>query len=222
MSIADNIKQIKEELPQGVTLVAVSKFHPVESLMEAYNAGQRVFGESRAQELVLKATAMPMDVQWHFIGHLQTNKVKTVVPIVSMIHSVDSEKLLEAIDAEAEKIGRTVDVLLELHVAQEETKYGFDTAALERCSADGVFARCRNVRVRGVMGMATNTDDEREIRNEFKKIVGMFAKLKAGVMSGNPMFNEISMGMSDDYKIAVAEGSTMVRIGSHIFGPRQY
>ena len=222
IDIADNIRQMKKELPQSVTLVAVSKFHPVDSLMQAYEAGQRVFGESRAQELVQKAAVMPDDVKWHFIGHLQTNKVKAVVPIVSLIHSIDSEKLLLAVNEEAAKLGRVVDVLLELHVAQEETKYGFDRQTLAQCAADGLFQKCGNVRVCGVMGMATNTDDEQEIRREFRRIVDVFRSLKAGEMSRNPDFKEISMGMSDDYRIALAEGSTMVRVGSHIFGPRQY
>lgn len=213
---------MKKELPQSVTLVAVSKFHPVDSLMQAYEAGQRVFGESRAQELVQKAAVMPDDVKWHFIGHLQTNKVKAVVPIVSLIHSIDSEKLLLAVNEEAAKLDKVVDVLLELHVAQEETKYGFDRQALAKCAADGLFRKCGNVRVCGVMGMATNTDDEQEIRREFRRIVDVFRSLKAGEMSRNPDFKEISMGMSDDYRIALAEGSTMVRVGSHIFGPRQY
>lgn len=222
VNVAENIEQIKKELPLCVTLVAVSKFHPIEALKAAYGAGQRAFGESRAQELAQKAAEMPSDVKWHFIGHLQTNKVKVVVPIASLIHSVDSEKLLLAIDAEAAKINRVSDVLLELHVAQEDSKYGFDAESLRHCTENGVFERCRNVRIRGVMGMATNTDDETEIRNEFRRIVQMFKDLKSGVMHTNPAFDVVSMGMSDDYRIAVEEGTTMVRIGSHIFGPRQY
>ena len=196
IDVAENIKQMKKELPQSVTLVAVSKFHPTEALMAAYDAGQRVFGESRAQELVQKAATMPSDVQWHFIGHLQTNKVKAVVPIVTLIHSVD--------------------------VAQEETKYGFDLSDLASLEEAGVFDNCRNVRVRGVMGMATNTDNKTEIRKEFQRIVGVFREMKSGIMAKNPAFDIVSMGMSDDYRIAVEEGSTMVRVGSHIFGPRQY
>lgn len=222
IDVAENIRQLKKELPQSVTLVAVSKFHSVEALMAAYDAGQRAFGESRAQELVLKAAAMPSDVQWHFIGHLQTNKVKAVVPIAALIHSVDSGKLLTAINAEAGKIGKIVDVLLELHVAQEETKYGFDLTDLAYLNEAGLFENCRNVRVRGVMGMATNTDNETEIRKEFQRIVGVFRDMKSGIMAKNSVFDIVSMGMSDDYRIAVEEGSTMVRVGSHIFGPRQY
>lgn len=222
IDVAENIKQMKKELPQSVTLVAVSKFHPTEALMAAYDAGQRVFGESRAQELVQKAATMPSDVQWHFIGHLQTNKVKAVVPIVALIHSVDSDKLLTAINAEAEKIGKIVDVLLELHVAQEETKYGFDLSDLVCLEKTGMLDNCRNVRVRGVMGMATNTDNETEKRKEFQRIVGVFREMKSGIMAKNPAFDIVSTGMSDDYRIAVEEGSTMIRVGSHIFGPRQY
>ena len=222
IDVAENIKQMKKELPQSVTLVAVSKFHPTEALMAAYDAGQRVFGESRAQEFVQKAATMPSDVQWHFIGHLQTNKVKTVVPIVTLIHSVDSGKLLTAINAEAEKIGKIVDVLLELHVAQEETKYGFDMSDLVCLEKTGMLDNCRNVRVRGIMGMTTNTDNEAEIRKEFQRIVGVFREMKSGIMAKNPAFDIVSMGMSDDYRIAVEEGSTMIRVGSHIFGPRQY
>ena len=188
-------------------------------------AGKKKLQEVRStklQELVQKAATMPSDVQWHFIGHLQTNKVKTVVPIVTLIHSVDSGKLLTAINAEAEKIGKIVDVLLELHVAQEETKYGFDLSDLVCLEKTGMLDNCRNVRVRGVMGMATNTDNETEIRKEFQRIVGVFREMKSGIMAKNPVFDIVSMGMSDDYRIAVEEGSTMIRVGSHIFGPRQY
>ena len=222
MSIASKITELHNELPQDVRLVAVSKFHPAECIMEAYNAGQRLFGENRPQEFAAKCKVLPEDIQWHFIGHLQTNKVKAVVPIVTLIHSVDSDKLLTAINAEAEKIGKIVDVLLELHVAQEETKYGFDLSDLACLEETGVFDNCRNVRVRGVMGMATNTDNETEIRKEFQRIVGVFREMKSGIMAKNPAFDIVSMGMSDDYRIAVEEGSTMVRVGSHIFGFRQY
>ena len=222
MSIAENIKQVLSELPEKVRLVAVSKFHPNEAIEEAYRAGQRVFGESKVQEMTAKYESLPKDIEWHFIGHLQTNKVKTVVPIVTLIHSVDSGKLLTAINVEAEKIGKIVDVLLELHVAQEETKYGFDMSDLVCLEKTGMLDNCRNVRVRGVMGMATNTDNETEIRKEFQRIVGVFREMKSGIMAKNPAFDIVSKGMSDDYRIAVEEGSTMVRVGSHIFGPRQY
>ena len=220
--VSENIKRIKSELPQDVTLVAVSKFHPVESLKEAYDFGQRVFGESRAQELETKAKQLPQDIEWHFIGHLQTNKIKLILPIVSLIHSVDSEKLLEAINAEAGKIGQIANVLFEIHVAKEESKYGFTFDYLKQNSAVDFESKYPNVRICGVMGMATNTEDEQEIRKEFKMIRSAYDELKLGYFSDKPYFKEISMGMSDDYKIAIEEGSTMVRIGSSIFGPRQY
>ena len=190
--------------------------------MQAYNAGQRVFGESRAQELVQKASAMPSDVEWHFIGHLQTNKLKMVVPLVKMIHSIDSEKLLIAVNEEATKVNKIVNVLLEVHVAQEETKFGFSEAECHEIAESGLLDSLKNVRVCGVMGMATNTDDEDEIRVEFMKIHSIFKALKKGVMAQCEWFKEISMGMSDDWHIAIDEGSTMVRIGSSIFGVREY
>lgn len=222
-AISQAIHTLQGSLPKGVDLVAVSKFHPVEALMEAYNAGQRIFGESRAQELIKKVPEMPDDVEWHFIGHLQTNKVKSIIPIVSLIHSIDSEKLLRTVDEEAGKAGRIVDVLLELHVAQEESKFGFTPEdCLRLAGDDGTFASLKNVRIRGVMGMATNTEDEAEIAKEFHAIRAVFDTLKQGAMSANPEFSIVSMGMSDDYEIAIAEGSTMVRVGSKIFGPRQY
>ena len=216
--IADNLKNIKSSLPEGVTLVAVSKFHPVEKLMEAYAAGQRDFGESRVQELLKKVVEMPDDVRWHFIGHLQTNKVRQLLPVVGLIHSVDSEKLLEVIDREAQRIGKVVDVLLEVHVAQEESKFGF----VEGSMSDLNLAKYENVRVRGVMGMATNDDDEVLIANEFERLRKVFEELKTGEMAGVEYFNILSMGMSGDYGIAVKHGSTMVRVGTSIFGEREY
>ena len=216
--IADNLKNIKSSLPEGVTLVAVSKFHPVEKLMEAYAAGQRDFGESRVQELLKKVVEMPDDVRWHFIGHLQTNKVRQLLPVVGLIHSVDSEKLLEVIDREAQRIGKVVDVLLEVHVAQEESKFGF----VEGSMSDLNLAKYENVRVRGVMGMATNDDDEALIANEFECLRKVFEELKTGEMAGVEYFNILSMGMSGDYGIAVKHGSTMVRVGTSIFGEREY
>ncbi len=220
--IAENIKEVLSKLPNGVSLVAVSKFHPIESLKEAYSAGQRIFGESRAQELVVKQPQMPDDVEWHFIGHLQTNKIKSVLPIASLIHSVDSENLLRAINAEAAKIGKVANVLLELHVAKEESKFGFTADACKRLFDDGLLSQLPNVKICGVMGMATNTDDEDEIRKEFKLIQLIFEALKSNYFSDKPYFREVSMGMSDYYLIAIEEGATMVRVGSHIFGPRQY
>lgn len=220
--ISDQIKIITETLPDGVELVAVSKFHPVEALKEAYDAGQRIFGESRVQEISQKRLLMPDDVQWHFIGHLQTNKVRQLVPYVSLIHSVDSIKLLESINAESARIGRVVDVLLQLHVAQEETKFGFTCEDCVDLVDKGVLDRLPNVRVCGVMGMATNTDDMGKVREEFKSIKNVFDTLKQRYFADKPYFKEISMGMSDDYHIAMEEGSTLVRIGTTIFGSRGY
>ena len=222
MSVASEIIRFTDELPANVRLVAVSKFHPVEKLMEAYSAGQRIFGESRVQELVQKAQEMPADVQWHFIGHLQTNKVRALLPHVSLIHSVDSERLLDCIDKEAERIGRTVDVLLQIHVAQEEAKFGFTLQEITQLANSGKLTAMSHVRVVGVMAMATNTDDGAEIRREFAEAHHVFYTLKDGCFFGDEHFCELSMGMSDDYRLAIAEGSTMVRIGTTIFGAREY
>lgn len=222
INVKENIRKLQDSLPKGVGLVAVSKFHPVELLREAYDAGQRIFGESRAQELLQKVGQMPDDVKWHFIGHLQTNKVRAIVPYVAMIHSIDSEKLLQVVDSEAERAGRVVDVLLQLHVAQEETKYGMTADECVAMVESGVLAELTHVRVCGVMGMATNTDDENEIRAEFRKIKQVFDLLHEGCLHDSDCFREISMGMSDDYQIAVEEGSTLVRVGHSIFGERQY
>lgn len=222
MSISNNIKEIEAQLPQGVRLVAVSKFHPVEALEQAYKAGQRVFGESRAQELVVKVPQLPNDIEWHFIGHLQTNKARQVVQYVNVIESVDSLKLLRLIDAEAAKAGRTIDVLLQLHVAQEEAKSGFLPKELLECAAKGELDGLTNTRICGLMAMATFTDDEVQIDSEFATVKETFDALKGGAMSGNSNFNEISMGMSDDWHIAVKHGSTLVRIGTAIFGAREY
>ena len=222
MSVASEIIRFTDELPANVRLVAVSKFHPVEKLMEAYSAGQRIFGESRVQELVQKAQEMPADVQWHFIGHLQTNKVRALLPHVSLIHSVDSERLLDCIDKEAERIGRTVDVLLQIHVAQEEAKFGFTLQEITQLANSGKLTAMSHVRVVGVMAMATNTDDDAEICREFAEAHHVFYTLKDGCFFGDEHFCELSMGMSDDYRLAIAEGSTMVRIGTMIFGAREY
>ena len=213
--IARNLQSILEKLPSGVQLVAVSKFHPVERLMEAYAAGQRVFGENRPQELAAKVPQMPADVQWHFIGHLQTNKLKLVLPYVSLVQSVDSRHLLEAISAWAVANGRTVDVLLELHLGAEETKHGFtEEEILELAPAPPA-----GVRVRGLMGMATNTDDEAVIEADFARIEALFRRIQA---LGLPAFDQLSIGMSGDWPLAVRHGATMVRIGTDIFGPREY
>ena len=206
-------------LPEGVHLVAVSKFHPAERIVEAYNAGQRIFGESRPQEMAAKAEVLPKDIEWHMIGHLQTNKVKMIAPFVSMIASADSERLIAEIEKQAAKCERTIDILLEVHVAEEETKSGWDIEELRAYIASGAFENMPHVRVRGVMTIATNTDDEEIIRRDFEQIRSIFNEFK-------PLFGEkfdtLSIGMSDDYPIALEYGSTMVRIGTAIFGAREY
>ena len=224
MSISSRIATIRTTLPNGVAMICVSKFHPAEAIMEAYACGERDFGESRVQELLPKYEALPKDIRWHFIGHLQTNKVKMVVPVVYLIHSVDSLRLLETINREAEKIQRRVKVLLEVHVAKEETKSGFTPE--EFLSLSTQLYTLNYVEVCGIMGMATNTDDEQEIRRCFRAIRTLAHNLLPIANSPSPIANSpspiISMGMSDDYPIAIEEGSNMVRIGSSIFGERQY
>ena len=217
MSIGAKIEQLHALLPQDVKLVAVSKFHPVEALMKAYEAGQRIFGESRVQELLVKYEALPKDIEWQMIGHLQTNKVRQIVPFISLIQSVDSIRLIECINREAERIGRVVDVLLEIHVAQEESKTGWKYAELVDYLQSDAFSALKNIRVRGVMGMATNTDDELVIRHDFEQLAE-YKQLLAPYFNSD--FDTLSMGMSDDYELAIECGSTMVRIGSSIFGER--
>ena len=223
-NISRNISTIRTTIPKGVTLVSVSKFHPAEAIMEAYQCGERDFGESRVQELLPKYEALPKDIRWHFIGHLQTNKVKQIVPFVHMIHSVDSVRLLETINREAEKIGRRVKVLLEVHVAKEETKSGFTPE--EILSLDIQLSTFNYVDICGIMGMATNTDDAQEWRRCFREIKSLGKQLLNNTTQSyttlhNPTL-QISMGMSDDYLVAIEEGSTMIRIGSTIFGSRAY
>ena len=215
--IAANIRHILSTLPQEVTLVAVSKFHPATAIMDAYNAGQRVFGESRAAELAQKSAALPNDIEWHFIGHLQTNQVRQVLPHAALIHRVDSERLLRAIDAEAAKLGITARVLLQVHVAAEETKYGFLPEELIKCARE-VVPTLTNVEVAGVMGMATNTDCTQRVEQDFAAIHACAKELQAAL----PQAGIISMGMSHDYQLALANGSTIVRIGTDIFGVREY
>lgn len=220
--IRENLLSIKQILPPRVKLVAVSKTHPPEKIMEAYQAGQRMFGENRVQELLNKQPQLPADVEWHLIGHLQTNKVKAVIPHVSLIHSVDSAKLFFAINKEAANLQIRVNCLLQFHIATEETKYGFDYL-----EAADLIDQIKNIPdlhvvICGVMGMATFTEDEELIRKEFKTLKSYFDLIKEKYYPGSPVFSEISMGMSDDYQIAVEEGSTMVRIGSSVFGERKY
>lgn len=211
---------IRANLPLNVKLVAVSKTKPAELLMEAYLHGQRAFGENKVQEMVWKYEELPKDIEWHLIGHLQTNKVKYIAPFVHLIHGVDSFKLLKTINSEATKLNRIIPCLLQFHIAEEETKFGFSLEeAIEMLSA-GEFDNLRNVRISGVMGMATYTEDENQIRKEFAHLKSIFEKLNLEYFTKNTDFKEISMGMSGDYLVAVEEGSTMVRIGSTIFGER--
>ena len=219
MSIGAKIEELQASLPQGVTLVAVSKFHPVEALNEAYEAGQRIFGESRVQELLVKHEALPKDIEWQMIGHLQTNKVRQIVPFISLIQSVDSIRLVECINREAERVGRVVDILLEIHIAQEESKTGWHYDELVDYLRSGAMAELKNIRVRGIMGMATNTDDEAVIRHDFERLAECKKELASHF---GEAFDTLSMGMSDDYGLAIECGSTMVRIGSSIFGNRNY
>ena len=220
--ITENINKYKASLPEGVELCAVSKFHPAESIKEAYDAGQRIFGESRVQELIVKQPVLPEDIEWHFIGHLQTNKIKYIVPFVSLIHSGDSPKVLKEINNCAKKCGRVVDVLLQLHVAQEETKSGFTPFELQEYMATGEWVALQNIQLRGVMGMATFTDDEKQIESEFRTIRAEFDKIKAEYFQNDDKFSYCSMGMSDDYHLAIENGSNIVRVGSGIFGERIY
>ncbi len=221
MSIAANISAIKEELKNtGVRLIAVSKTKPIESITEAYNAGQRIFGENMVQELAEKYEKLPKDIEWHLIGHLQTNKVKYIAPFIKMIHSVDSLKLIQEINKQAIKHDRVIDCLLQIYIADEDTKYGMDFAeAIELLRADE-FKQLKNVKIRGIMGIATLTDNQRMIRDEFQELKTFYTGLKETFFRRDPDFDEISMGMSGDYKIAVEQGSTMIRLGSTLFGNR--
>ena len=220
--IARHLDTVKSTLPAGVSLVAVSKFHPAEALREAYDAGQRIFGESRVQELVAKQTVLPSDIEWHFIGHLQTNKVKQIVPFISLIHSAASPHLLAEVDRCAARCSRVVDCLLQLHIAEEETKFGFSFDECRDYLASGVWSSLTHVRLRGVMGMATLTDDEISIRREFASLQAFFAEIKKNYFPLDKNFSEISMGMSHDYRLALDYGTTMVRVGTLIFGERNY
>lgn len=218
-TVSAQLSLVRDSLPEGVVLVAVSKTHPAEAIREAYQAGQRIFGESRPQELCAKYEALPRDIAWHMIGHLQTNKVRSIAPFVAMIQSVDSPRLLETIQKEAARCGRTIDILLEIRVAREETKTGWDYDQLKAYLATEPFAALPNVRVRGVMGIASNTEDETVVRGDFERLRGCFEQLR-------PLFGEafdtLSMGMSHDYGLAVECGATTVRVGSLIFGERDY
>jgi pyridoxal phosphate enzyme (YggS family) len=222
MSVSENLIKIKNTLPAGVKLAAVSKTHTVEEILEAYATGHRTFAENKAQELSAKYPQLPGDIEWHFIGHMQTNKVKYIAQFVSMIHSVDSLKLLQVINKEAAKNKRVIPCLLQFHIAEEETKFGLSLEEAEELLASETYAALHNIRISGVMGMATFTEDLHQVSREFRHLKAIFDVLKEKFFRNDPAFCEISMGMSDDYQIATEEGSTIVRIGSSIFGSRVY
>ena len=220
--VKGHLREVRSRLPEGVCLVAISKYHPVEYLQAAYEVGQRVFGESHEQELRQKVEVLPNDIQWHFIGHLQTNKVKYIAPYVSMIEAVDSLKLLKEIEKQGAKNNRVIDVLLELHIAEEETKYGLTLDACRQLLEEGEWRNMTHVRICGLMMMASYVEDEAQIRQEFRTAHNFFDEVKQRYFAESPYFTQRSWGMSHDYPIAVEEGSTMVRVGTAIFGPRVY
>ena len=220
--IGERIKEIRNELPEGVRLVAVSKFHPNEAIEEAYRAGQRIFGESKVQEMTAKYESLPKDIEWHFIGHLQTNKVKYIVPYVALIHGIDSYKLLAEVDKQAAKAGRRVNCLLQLHIAREEAKFGFSFDECRQMLAEGQWRQLQHIRLCGLMGMATNTDNVEQIKEEFRSLSNFFREVKSTWFADDDAFCELSMGMSHAYHEAIAAGSTLVRVGSKIFGERIY
>ena len=220
--IKAHLNEIRQSLPQGVRLVAVSKFHPEEDVLAAYEEGQRIFGESHEQELARKVKTLPADIEWHFIGHLQTNKVKYIAPFISMIEAVDSLKLLREIEKQAAKANRVVRVLLELHIAEEATKYGLTLDDCRQLLADGEWRQMKHVQICGLMMMASNIDDDAQISQEFQTAADFDHEVKQAYFADDPHFCERSWGMSDDYLLAVNHESTMVRVGTAIFGPRKY
>ncbi|SFS32113.1 hypothetical protein SAMN05216365_10244 [Porphyromonadaceae bacterium NLAE-zl-C104] len=220
MSIRSHIDDLRETVPPDVTLVAVSKFHPAETVREAYDAGLRVFGESRVQELVAKKEQLPGDIEWHFIGNLQRNKVKQIAPFISLIHSLDNERLMLEIEKQGAANRRIISCLLQIHIAEEETKAGFSPGECRQFLEEGKWKVCPHVRIAGVMGMATFTDDVNQVRDEFRQLKLLFDEFKTGFFRHDTAFKEISMGMTGDYPVAIEEGSTMIRIGTLIFGDR--
>lgn len=222
MNTKSNLLNILSELPQQTRLVAVSKFHPNEAIMEAYEAGQRIFGESKVQEMTQKYESLPKDIEWHFIGHLQTNKIKYMIPYVTLIHGIDSYKLLAEVNKQAAKANRTISCLLQIHIAQEETKFGFSFEECREMLGAGEWKNLGNIRISGLMGMATNTDSTEQIDKEFRSLNEFFKEIKQTYFPEEPTFKELSMGMSHDYHQAIHEGSTLVRVGSKIFGERIY
>lgn len=222
MSIAGQILQLRNSLPQEVSLLAISKYQPIEALQEAYDAGQRMFGENHIQEMAAKAAVLPKDIEWHFTGHVQTNKIKYMASFVSLIHAVDSFRLLREIDKHAAKHNRTIDCLLQIHIAQEETKYGLTVEECRKLLATEPWRELKHIRIAGLMAMGSNTDDMAQVRSEFRRMRQLFDELKVAYFADEPSFAQLSEGMTDDYLIAIEEGSTIVRIGSMIFGERQY
>lgn len=218
--IAENLLKVKNELPEGVQLVAVSKYHPESEVMEAYGTGQRIFGENIVQELRLKQQDLPRDIEWHFIGHLQKNKVKYIAPYVALIHSVDTPELLEEINRQALKNGRTIPCLLQIHIAREETKFGLTKDECRSLLSSGAWRDMAGVRLRGLMCMASNVDDEQQVAGEFDEVNALWHEIKTRYFAGDDAFSLRSWGMSHDYQIAVRHGSNMVRVGTCIFGPR--
>lgn len=220
VDIKNNLERIKATLPDGVTLIAVSKYHPVEAIEAAYSAGQRHFGESKAQELRSKQQQLPHDIQWHFIGHLQSNKIKYIAPFVHLIHSIDSFKLLQEIDKQGAKANRIIPCLLQIHIAQEDTKFGFTPEECLSMLQQGAWRQLHNTRIKGLMCMASNTDETQQIAQEFKKVKELFDTIRSEFFHDSNDFDILSAGMSDDYMTAIENGSTHVRIGSDIFGSR--
>ncbi|NMA73421.1 MAG: YggS family pyridoxal phosphate-dependent enzyme [Bacteroidales bacterium] len=222
MSIASQLKEIKTKLPTTVKLIAVSKFHSPEAIMKAYNEGHRIFGESKVQELVQKKDLLPKDIEWHFIGHLQRNKVKDIVPFISLIHGVDSLRLLREINQRAREANQVVHCLLQIHIADESSKFGFSFDECRELLAGEEWKSFENIKIAGVMGMATFTDDKKKVREEFQSLYRFFKEIKERYFANYHYFKEVSMGMSEDYLIAIEEGSTLIRIGTALFGEREY
>lgn len=221
MSVAEQITRLQKELPESVKLLAISKYQPIEAIQEAYDAGQRMFGENHIQEMAAKAAVLPKDIEWHFTGHVQTNKIKYMAPFVSLVHAVDSFRLLREIDKHAAKHNRRIDCLLQIHIAQEDTKYGLTIDECRRLLANEPWRELEHVRITGLMAMGSNTDDMEQVRREFRQMKQLFDELRATYFANVPSFCQLSEGMTDDYPIAIEEGSTIVRIGSMIFGERK-
>lgn len=221
MNIQENINDLKKNIPANVRLVAVSKFHDVDDILQVYETGHKVFGESRVQELIEKQPSLPKDIEWHFVGRLQRNKVKFIVPFIDCIHSVDSKRLLLQIERQASNVNRVVSCLLQIHIAEEETKTGFTEDECLDFLSKGQWKEWKHIQIAGLMGMATFTDDEETVRGEFKRLKNLFSKIKEHFFADETSFKEISMGMSSDYKTAIEEGSNLIRVGSNIFGERE-